>query len=158
MLELLFRTHYCAMTRLARTILDDEEEAEDVVQNVFARLMEKGMTVPENKTEAYLMTAVRNGCHNVIRKKQLRKQVKNLYPVTGMADEEPIETSIRKFNEIQDYMDEMLAEPHSSIMRMRFDDELTLKEIAQRLDMNINTVYKYLRQSIRQLRKHFKQD
>ena len=34
---------------------------------------------------------------------------------------------------------------------------MTLKEIAGKLNMNINTVYKYLQQSIRQLRTHFKE-
>jgi DNA-binding CsgD family transcriptional regulator len=35
---------------------------------------------------------------------------------------------------------------------MRFDDDMTLKEIAAKLDMNINTVYKYLVQSIQRVR------
>ena len=37
-LEGLFRQHYGKMTHLARTLLHDDAEAQDVVQDVFARL------------------------------------------------------------------------------------------------------------------------
>ena len=46
------------------------------------------------------------------------------------------------------------TEPHHSIFHLRFDEDLSLKEIAQRLGMNQNTVYKYLRQSIQQIRSY----
>ncbi|MDY4020325.1 MAG: sigma factor [Prevotella sp.] len=68
-LEAIFRAHCRDMMRLATALLDDADDAEDVVQDVFARLSEKDMAVSEDKTAAYLMTAVRNGCYNIIRRK-----------------------------------------------------------------------------------------
>ena len=37
----------------------------------------------------------------------------------------------------------------------RFDEDLTVGEIARRLGLNPNTTYKYLTQSIQQIRHHF---
>ena len=40
-LEGLFRQHYGKMIHLAGTLLGNNDEAEDVVQDVFARLLER---------------------------------------------------------------------------------------------------------------------
>lgn len=68
-LERLFRQNYSGMIRLASVLLRDDKEAEDVVLDVFERLMRPGSTA--SITTGYLMTAVHHGCVNVIRKKKL---------------------------------------------------------------------------------------
>ena len=44
-IEQLFRQNYSGMIRLARTLLDDDGEADDIVQDVFARLMVKDLSL-----------------------------------------------------------------------------------------------------------------
>ena len=46
-IEKLFRQHYSQMTKLARTMLYDDEEARDVVSEVFAALIRSDI-VPVN--------------------------------------------------------------------------------------------------------------
>lgn len=156
-LEVLFRAHYCNMIRLATAYLTDADDAEDVVQDIFVRLLEKEVQMSEEKTAAYLMTAVRNGCYNIIRRKLLKEQIAGLYPIETKEEMVPIETLIERLEEVSAYIENRITEPHATILRMRFDENMTLKEIAGKLNMNINTVYKYLQQSIRQLRTHFKE-
>ena len=150
-LERLFRRHYSEMSHLARTLLGADEDAEDTVQDVFMRLMEKDITPEMDGIRSYLMTAVHHSCMNIIRRTSLRQQVKNLYPVDEAVDQQPADSMTERLDIIQTCADE-LDEPHHSIFHLRFDDDLTLKEIAQRLGMNQNTVYKYLQQSIQQIR------
>ena len=150
-IERLFRQHYSEMLHLARTLLGAVEETEDIVQDVFARLMETD-TIPEAEgIRAYLMTAVHNGCKNIIRRTTMQQRVENLYPVDEINDQQPADRITERLDTIQAYVNEF-QEPHRSIFRLRFDEDLTLKEIAHRLCMNQNTVYKYLRQSIQQIR------
>ena len=149
--ERLFRQHYSEMFHLARTLLVADEEAEDIVQDVFARLMEADIIPAAEGIRAYLMTAVHNGCKNSIQRTTKRQRVENLYPVDETTDQQPADRITERLDAIQAYVNEF-TEPHRSIFRLRFDEDLTLKEIAQRLDMNQNTVYKYLRQSIQQIR------
>lgn len=150
-LEGLFRQHYSEMFHLARTLLSADEEAEDIVQDVFARLIETDIIPETERIRAYLMTAVHHGCTNFIRRAAMRQQMENLYPVDDIIDQQPIDQIAERLEAILAYASD-LTEPHRSIFHLRFDEDLTLKEIAKRLDMNQNTVYKYLRQSIQQIR------
>ena len=150
-LERLFRQHYSEMSHLARTLLGADEDAEDTVQDVFMRLMEKDITPEMDGIRSYLMTAVHHSCMNIIRSTSQQQQVKNLYHVNERNDQQPIDLMTDRLDIIQAYADEF-KEPHRSIFLLRFDDDLTLKEIAKRLGMNPNTVYKYLQQSIQQIR------
>ena len=151
-LERLFRQNYSGMIRLARTILGDDGEAEDVVQDVFVRVMENSTTEP---APAYLYASVKYGCINVIRQKRVHEQVKELLPVEVEIDLQPVDRQTDKLDQIAAFVDEWIKEPHRTIFHMRFDDDLTVSEIAKRMEMNPNTTYKYLMQCIGQIRHFF---
>lgn len=152
-LETLFRQRYSEMIRLARILLGNDDEAADVVQDIFLKLADSD-ALPQS--DGYLLTAVRNACLNRIRQMQRHEQVKNLLPIEVEADLQPIDKRLERLEEIAAFVDEQLQEPHRSIFHLRFDDDLTIATIAQRLDLNPNTTYKYLSQSIQQIRNHFK--
>ena len=151
-IEQLFRQNYSEMIHLASVLLDDDEEAEDVVQDIFLRVADSDIP-PMN--DNYLLTAVRNACLNRIRQMQLHDKVKGLMPIEDEADLQPIDKRLERLEDIAAYADEQLEEPHRSIFHLRFDEDLTVSEIARRLGLNPNTAYKYLMQSIQQIRHHF---
>ena len=151
-LEQLFRRNYSEMIHLASVLLGDDEEAEDVVQDIFLRVADSDIP-PKN--DNYLLTAVRNACLNRIRQMQLHDKVKGLMPIEDEADLQPIDKRLEWLDGIAAYVDEQLEEPHRSIFHLRFDEDLTVSEIARRLGLNPNTAYKYLMQSIQQIRHHF---
>ena len=151
-LEQLFRRNYSEMIHLASVLLGDDEEAEDVVQDIFLRLTDSDIP-PQN--DNYLLTAVRNACLNRIRQMQLHDKVKELMPLEDESDLQPIDKRLERLDDIAAYVDGQLEEPHRSIFHLRFDEDLTVSEIARRLGLNPNTAYKYLMQSIQQIRHHF---
>ena len=152
-LETLFRQNYSEMIHLARVLLGDDGEAEDVVQDIFLRVANSEITT---KSEGYLLTAVRNACLNRIRQIQLHERVKKLLPIKDETDLQPIDRQLERFDNIAAFADEQFEEPHRSIFHLRFDEDLTIAEIAHRLGLNPNTTYKYLAQSIQKIRNHFK--
>ena len=152
-LEQLFRRNYSEMIRLARVLLGDDGEAEDMVQDIFLRIADSDIP-PKN--DSYLLIAVRNACLNKIRQMQLHEQVKNLLPIEDETDQQPIDRQLEQLEDISVFVDEQLEEPHRSIFHLRFDEDLTIAEIARRLGLNPNTAYKYLAQSIQKIRNHFK--
>ena len=152
-LEQLFRQNYSEMILLARVLLGDDGEAEDVVQDIFLRIADSDI-LPQN--DSYLITAVRNACLNKIRQMQLHERVKNLLPIEDETDLQPIDRQLDQLEDISAFVDEQLEEPHRSIFHLRFDEDLTIAEIARRLGLNPNTAYKYLAQSIQKIRNHFK--
>lgn len=162
-IEQLFRRNYSEMIHLASVLLGDDEEAEDVVQDVFLRVADSIILRPEGlsvarippKNDNYLLTAVRNACLNRIRQMHLHDKVKRLMPLEDDSALQPIDKRMERLDDIATYVDEQLEEPHRSIFHLRFDDDLTVSEIARRLGLNPNTTYKYLMQSIQQIRHHF---
>ena len=173
-IEQLFRRNYSKMIHLASVLLGDDEEAEDVVQDVFLRVADSDILRPEGlsvarilrpeglsvarippKNDNYLLTAVRNACLNRIRQMHLHDKVKRLMPLEDDSALQPIDKRMERLDDIATYVDEQLEEPHRSIFHLRFDEDLTVSEIARRLGLNPNTTYKYLMQSIQQIRHHF---
>ena len=152
-LEQLFRRNYSEMIRLARVLLGDDGEAEDVVQDVFLRVADSDI-MPKN--DSYLLTAVRNACLSKIRQMQLHEKVKHLLPIEAETDLQPVDKQQGRHDDITAFVDEQLKEPHRSIFHLRFDEDLTISEIARRLGLNPNTTYKYLAQCIQQIKNHFK--
>lgn len=53
--------------RLALSYLHSKQDAEDVCQTVFMRLMDKSVDVPQEKEKAYLLTSTANACKNHLR-------------------------------------------------------------------------------------------
>ena len=152
-IEQLFRRNYSEMIRLARVLLACDGEAEDVVQDVFLRVANSDIP-PKN--DSYLLIAVRNACLNRIRQMQLHERVKNLLPIEDETDLQPIDRQLEQLEDILAFANEQLEEPQRSIFHLRFDEDLTIAEIARRLGLNPNTAYKYLTLSIQKIRNHFK--
>ena len=163
-LEQLFRQNYSEMIHLARVLLGDDGEAEDVVQDIFLRIADSDILRPEglsvaripSKNDSYLLIAVRNACLNKIRQMQLHERVKNLLPIESETDLQPIDRQLEQLEDILAFVNEQLEEPQRSIFHLRFDEDLTIAEIARRLGLNPNTAYKYLALSIQKIRNHFK--
>ena len=151
-LEGLFRQHYGKMIHLARTLLHDDAEAQDVVQDVFARLLENEYQMTGSKAEAYLMSAVRNRCMNHIRNMQFRERFKHLHPLDEANESHSIEEMMAELEQINAIVDAHIEEPQRTIFSLRFDEELTFQEIASRLDISVGAVYKYLRQCISRIK------
>ena len=151
-IEQLFRQNYSEMNHLARVLLGDDEEAEDVVQEIFLRVARND--IPP-KSDDYLLVAVRNACLNRIRQKQLHEKVRNLLPIDADADFQPIDKELERLEDIAAFVNEQMEEPHRSIIHLRFDEDLTIAEIARRLGLNPNTTYKYLAQCMEHIRQHF---
>ena len=76
-MERLFHDHYEQMYRFAFALLHDNEEARDVVSDVFSRLWDKQL-VPDR---AYLMRSVKNACINLIARKKRDERLKRLLPL-----------------------------------------------------------------------------
>ena len=86
-MERLFHDHYEQMYRFAFALLHDNEEARDVVSDVFSRLWDKQL-VPDR---AYLMRSVKNACINLIARKKRDERLKRLLPLSEekLTEEEP---------------------------------------------------------------------
>lgn len=68
----LFRRHYAELVRLAVMLVGDRPTAEDVVQDVFARLhARRDQPGPSGDQLAYVRACVLNGCRSALRRRTM---------------------------------------------------------------------------------------
>ena len=150
--EQIFRHHYDGMFRLARRMLGDDAESKDVVSDVFASLLGKDETELKTDTlQGFLLTSVRNRCVNLLVHKQ-----KEQAAIVNLKDYEDDGIGQEKLNALRDYIDTRLPELSQQILRLRFQQGLKYREIADALQVSEVTVYNHLSQSLKQMKEHFK--
>jgi RNA polymerase sigma-70 factor (sigma-E family) len=71
----IFREYHADLVRLALLLVGDRATAEDVVQDVYARLCARDRALDQDRALAYIRTAVVNGCRNVLRRRALARRV-----------------------------------------------------------------------------------
>ena len=154
-IETLFRRHYAAMYRLARTILYDADESKDVVSEVFVRLLHSNPSVQADKMEGYLMMAVRNRCLDVLGHKSVREQVEKLFSQELRQHFIVVRNEDERLDRLMQYIERELPPLSQRILRVRFLREMTYEEIAQEVGVSKVTVYNRLSQSIQRIKEYF---
>ena len=154
-IETLFRQHYAAMYRLARTILYDADESKDVVSDIFVRLLSGGITVQADKMEGYLMMAVRNRCLDVLSHKSIREQVEKLFSQELKQRHIIARNEDERLDRLMQYIERELPPLSQQILRLRFLQEMTYEEVAQEVGVSKVTVYNHLWQSMHRIKEYF---
>jgi RNA polymerase sigma-70 factor (ECF subfamily) len=133
------------------------DDAADVTQDVLVRLWRHGDTVPAERLTAWVLRVTRNACLDLIRRRQTRDA---LTPTSAFtADEAPSptqtpdeETEAREFRRHLERALDELDEPYRSIVVLREIEDLPYQDIADALDLPLNTLKVYLHRARRRLR------
>ena len=152
--EIIFRQHYDGMFRLARRMLGDDAESKDVVSDVFAYLLKSNIDLKSDTLQAFLLTSVRNRCINLLVHKQKEQQMQKAVVVEMMTPERTAEEE--QLQMLHHYIDTQMPALTQQILRLRYQQGLKYREIAQVLQVSEVTVHNHLSQSLKQLKDHFK--
>ena len=153
-LEILFKTHYAAMFRLAMSLLYDEDESKDVVSDVFASLLDGGLAIRSDNARGFLLTCVRNSCINVIRHKQMRERFMKLYSKRAEPLADGPDDSLT-LNELREYIDNNLPPLSRRIFTLRFLHDMTCQQVADAVGVSRVTVHHHLSQSLEKINTYF---
>jgi len=151
-LKELFISEYSRMYKAAYILLGNEDDAKDIVQDVFARLLDGNTILREESQRAFLLTCVRNRCLNLIAQRtssQLKVDSLQLESSESTTDDELIAA-------INHYVDEKLTQQTSRIIKMHFDENQSYKQISTELGISLSAVNKHVVQGLRKLRSTFK--
>ncbi len=153
-LEILFKTHYAVMYRLAVSLLYDADEARDVVSDVFASLLDGGLAIRTDNARAFLLTCVRNSCINVIRHKQMRERFIKFYATNAEPLADGPDDSIT-LAELREYIDNQLPPLSRRIFTMRYLQDMTCQQVADAVGVSRVTVHHHLSQSLEKINAYF---
>ena len=156
--EELFRRHYSAMYRLAKTMLYDADECKDVVSEVFTRLLRGDVVPQEERIEGYLMTSVRNQCCDVLSHKDIRQRVEKLYSQELIQSQVVYINDDDRLERLMQFVEREFPPLTQQIFRLRFLREMTYEEVAQVVGVSKVTVYNHLSQSLQMIKEYFKQN
>src|SRR3989338_11240786 len=129
-----------SLIRYADSIISDHARAEEIVQEVFIKLTHSQHDIQIQALKKWLYTVVRNTSYNEIRDthRHARLQAQHYDEIPfgrsdTMTPEEVLHEQLQH-TAVQDLLDE-LTEMHAQVLRLRYFDDLTNIEIAQKLNI-----------------------
>ncbi len=157
--ELVFREYFGMMKIYAMRYMDDREDAEEIVQDVFFKFWEKCETIaPDSSVKSYLYRAVHNSCLNSI-KHQKVKDAYQKYMVQMMQTEQaadPWNEEVKdKAERIREAIEE-LSPRCAEIFKLSRYEGLKYQEIADHLEISIKTVEVQMGKALKSLRETLK--
>ena len=153
-LRALVLSHQDSLYRLAYRILGRSADAEEARQSVFLKLVERPHLLDSVQCPgAWLKRCVVNEAMLILRRNRRRKEIEHAdspsFGPSGLsADDETKTEQIRIVQELMETLDPEVR----AMLSLRFDDELTIREIGRVLDQPHTTIQSRLDSAIRRLR------
>jgi RNA polymerase sigma-70 factor (ECF subfamily) len=153
-IEELYTSSYQRLLTKARQMLKDDADANDAVSDVFARVAEGTLRLPEGHEESYLMATIRNLCIDRIHRLTLRERVERRLTLSNPSMT-VIDSERERITEMIDYAERALPKQTWRVFQLRFDEGLRYWEIAERLGISERAVYKHLAKALTKLKEKF---
>lgn len=142
-LKVLFDLHYQNLCYFVYTLTSDKALAEDLVQDAFVSLHNHiGTLNPNDKVyKSYLYTSVKHSVLNHYRRSRVEKKYHEKEPFLDFLDSD-FDNALIKAEVIQEINKLLMELPEScqNIMHLHYIKGLSMKEIADQLEVSINTV------------------
>ena len=159
---LLFRKYHSTVLQVARRIMVNEQDAEDAVQEIFARVMGRiGQFRYEASFSSWLKVLATNVCRDMLRKKN-RHPTESLEYLCADGDTKitTVPSSISQEEELimkellEDLQEKIsrLKKQHQKLIILRYIDGLSYKRIAELVGCSQTQVKSRLHQARKKLR------
>ncbi|SMD00619.1 RNA polymerase sigma-70 factor [Pedobacter nyackensis] len=153
--EQLFKDHFKALYAYAYVILKDEDDAEEIVQNMFLKFWEKrDLLTVQSSLKAYLYKCVYNDSLNFLKHQKIKTKYQDFATYTMNHENEPASSKI-EMTELTFNLNialNRLPEQCRTIFQMSRFEELKYKEIAERLGLSVKTIENQMGKALRILR------
>ena len=141
--EGLFKSHYPELSLYAMRFVQDMENAEEIVQDIFFNLWDKREKLEiKISLKSYLYRTVKNTCLNVLKHQKVEYKYKEHFSRELQIDEMNsnnwiVESELS--DKIIDAIEKLPPERKKVFVLSRFE-KLKYREIAEKLDISIKTV------------------
>lgn len=149
------------LTRYAVSILGDIERSRDAVQDTFIKLYGQDPKAIEDKVKAWLFTVCRNRCYDILKKEKRIKRLDDdeIHALPSSVDD-PAQLMAREEDRTKLNSDlkkllsliEELPDRQREVMRLKFQADLSYKEIGEALDITVSNVGFIVHSAFKKLR------
>lgn len=149
-LETIFRENYSSLFRYVHTMVKDEDEAKDVLSDMFLNLWMQKDNLQITNIKAYLFRAARNGALKTLTARQTDELTENCWNISEQAFS-PFERLVAKESvKIVERLINKLPAMRKEIIQLRLTG-LKNHEIAKVLDATEKKIEYHMREAIEQL-------
>ena len=151
-LRLLFDRYYAALCRYVHILIEDVAAAEDIVQGIFIYIWEHRQDIViTGSVRSYLFTSCRYKSLNYLR--DMRKFTR-FEPEQHDSVYEEMSVETDDLHRLIEEAVMSLPEKCGKIFRMKNEEELSYKEIAQREGIAVKTVEAHIHTALKHLKKY----
>ncbi len=149
----LFREYYEPLYYFALRYVPDDDDCHDIVSGVFEQLWGNLSEVRESTVRALLYTQVRNRCIDKLRHDKQKVQYADYVAAHSARYIEAMEYDLQEEREriVEEVLDSM-GEPTHSILVACYVDGLKYKDVAEKMQISVNTVKKHIMRALRIIR------
>ena len=151
--DALYEKYWEQVYNAAYKRLKDADYAKDITQDIFLKIWANRAELQIGHFAPYLFTAVRNNVFKWIEKEQkftpIPELLTQLKQDKGSADAEML---AKEFMVKYEALVNTLTPAQQQIFRLRFNEDLSTKEIAEKLNISRKTVQNQLAKSVLQLK------
>ncbi len=153
-----FREQYEGLGRYAYSILKNQDAAEDVVQKLFTTIWEKRNELEIYDLNAYLYRSVYNLSLNELKSLKRTQFSDSISEKADLQHSDKTNHSLLREeleHQIEDAMDK-LPEKCGEVFRLSRLEELSYREISDRLNISIKTVENHMGKALKMMRNELK--
>ena len=152
------KSHETVLIRYATRLLKDEDRARDCVQDTFLKLCKQDRSKVDGHLLAWLYTVCRNRAFEIMRKEKRMNPMNDLQMEFTSSDEPDPSAVLTNQDDkglVQDLI-KKLPDRQQELIRLKFQDGLSYKEISEVMDLSVSNVGVILHEAIKKIRKEFK--
>ncbi|NII23636.1 sigma-70 family RNA polymerase sigma factor [Pseudoflavitalea sp. X16] len=156
-IEVIFREHYSSMVQYAVQLINDQQEAEEMVVNTFIKLiaMRTNFKTPAD-IKAFLLVTVRNACYDYLSCIDLeRPSKKELLSLSDLVqtkkDGTPVLFTTDMLVALYEGINKLTAQS-AEVFKLLFYNKMTIKDVAAQLGIPVKTVRVHKAKAVRSLR------
>lgn len=152
--ESLFNEYYEHFVQFANNYLFDQQASEDIVQDLYVHVWENAKKLNiHSSIKSYFYQALKNRCLNYLKRLRLKDDKDILYVEALLsARDDTTFYDPEILNQVKAAIN-LLPQQMSKIMYMKYIDGLKQMEIAEELNISVNTVKTQLKRAKDKIRK-----
>lgn len=153
--EGLFQTYWQRMYHFALKTTEDEEDAKEIVQDVFKSLWERKETLSIKDAERYLLRSVKLRTLEFIRNKTTRQRHHDIILERTETDYEDEQLHVKELHVKLQRIVESLPRQCKNVFKLSREEGLSNKEIAKTLLISERAVEYHISKALITLKTHF---
>ena len=149
--EHLFKDNYPHMYRMAFSMVENGDDAKDVVHQVFTQMWRGKPKIADESVRGYLLAATRNQCLHLLRSRQLERQM--VHDLRQDMDASESEERKELLQQLQQVIEDNLTEQDRRVLSLHYEEDMTYNETAKVLGISSSAVNKHITRSLAKIRK-----